>query len=69
MFSGHLAGMAGRPTCDSRPELTNCDEVGRPVLDPFVELRANQSVLTNIRVKMSKQCGDSFPATDPIKKA
>ena len=69
MFSGHLARVAGRSACHPRPELTDFGEMVRPVLDPFVEHWANQSVLPNIRVKMSKQRGDSLLATNPIKKA
>ena len=65
----HLARVAGRSACQPRPELTNLGEMGRPVLDAFVEHRADQSVLPNIRVKMSKQRGDSLLATNPIKKA
>ena len=69
MFCGHLARVAGRSACHPRPELTNLGEMGRPVLDAFVEHRTNQSVLPNIRVKMSKQLGDSLLATNPIKQA
>ena len=69
MFCGHLARVAGRSACHPRPELANFGEMGRPVLDAFVEHRADQSVLPNIRVQMSKQGGDSLLATNPIKKA
>src|SRR6185436_1637693 len=68
VFCRHLARVAGRPSCYPRPELANFSEMGRPVLDPFVEHRANQSVLSNIRVEMSQQSGDSLPATNPVKK-
>src|SRR5690349_20605858 len=69
MFNGHLARVAGRSARHPRPELTNSGEMVRPVLYPFVEHRTNQSVLSNIRVEMSKQCVESLLATDPIKKA
>jgi hypothetical protein len=69
MFGEHLARVAGRSACQPRPELTNFGEMGRLVLDPFVEHRTNQSVPSNIRVKMSKQRSESLLASDPIKKA
>jgi len=69
MFCGHLARVAGRPPCHPRPKLANLGEMGRPVLDPFVEHRANQSMLSNIRVEMSQQSRDSVPATNSIIKA
>ena len=69
MFCGHLARVAGRPPCHPPPELANFGEMGWPVFDPFVKHRANQSVLSNIRVEMSQQSKDSLPATNPIKKA
>ena len=69
MFCGHLARIPGRPSCYPHPKLANSGEMGRPILDPFVEHRANQSMLSNIRVEMSQQSGDSVPATNPIKKA
>ena len=69
VFCRHLARVAGRPSGYPRPELANFGEMGRPVLDPFVEHRANQSVLPDIRVEMSQQSGDSLPAINPIKKA
>ena len=69
MFCGHLARVTGRPPCHPRPELANFGEMGWPILDPFIKHRANQSVLSNIRVEMSQQSGDSLPATNPIKEA
>ena len=69
MFCGHPARIAGRPSCYLRPKLANCGEMARPVFDLFIEHRSNQLMLSNIRVEMSQQSGDSFPATNSIKKA
>ena len=69
MFCGHLARVAGRSAYHPRPELTNFGEMGRPVLDPFIEHWANHLLLSNIRVEMSQQSKDSISATNPIKKA
>lgn len=66
MFGGHLARVAGRPTGRPRPELTNLSEMGGPVFDAFVEQWPDQLVLPNIRVKMSKQSGDSLLATNSL---
>ena len=66
MFCGHSARIAGRPSCYPRPKLANCGEMARPVFDPFIEHRSNQSMLSNIRVEMSQQSRDTVPATNSI---
>jgi hypothetical protein len=69
MFSRHLGRVAGWPAWHPRPKLTDFGEMVGPVLDPFIEQRTNQSMLSNIRVEMPKQRGDSLLPTNPIQKA
>jgi hypothetical protein len=65
MLGGHLAGVIGRPSGDSRPKLSNLREMDRPIFNVLVEYRANQFVLSDIRVQMSQQGGETLPLSNP----
>jgi len=69
MFGGHLAEIIGWASGDPRPKLSNLCQMNRPILDVSVEYRANQPVLSNIRVKMSQQVVEPLQSPDPNVKA
>jgi hypothetical protein len=68
MLGGHLAQVIRRSSGDSRSKLSNLCEMGWPIFNLPIEYRANQFMLSNIRVKMLQQEGETLPAANPVVK-